>query len=360
MNSLYSKIAELSANSLNLNAVSYRGNGQSRAHFERAKLVTHSLGGHGNPLLVISINELERLNLEQLHKYLWELRAAGNPCIFIVSTIYSSTLEKDGSNVVKTVKNLQWWSETIENVFNYVYLFPEINHHEAIFMAWRPSEKLERKLRRSYKASKLLHRLRELPLRATQPLRVRLNRFMAEGDIFCLVENKTVALVGNATSLSETTYGAAIDGHDLVIRCNRTPITSAASHGGRTDWIATSIDIPEQLAIERGAKVILWMSPRLKRLRPWLYQWPNVFMNSKTSHRKLTKLLGGRPSTGAMVIDLLSRSNCSKVDLYGFDFFASGSLSGFRTLSTTPHDFGSEEVWVQQLLDMDKRFTLHR
>ena len=46
------------------------------------------------------------------------------------------------------------------------------------------------------------------------------------------------------------------------------------------------------------------------------------------------------------------------VSLYGFDFFASLSLSGSRTAAQVPHDFGGERSYVEALLAQDPRFRL--
>jgi hypothetical protein len=59
-----------------------------------------------------------------------------------------------------------------------------------------------------------------------------------------------------------------------------------------------------------------------------------------------------------MMIDLLTRSAASSVTLYGFDFFASQSLTGSRTALQVPHDFRSERGFVQALIARDPRFTL--
>lgn len=40
--------------------------------------------------------------------------------------------------------------------------------------------------------------------------------------------------------------------------------------------------------------------------------------------------------------DLLARSTATKITLYGFDFFASLSLSGRRTSAQVPHNFQAE------------------
>ena len=64
--------------------------------------------------------------------------------------------------------------------------------------------------------------------------------------------------------------------------------------------------------------------------------------------------------TGAMLIELLLHSDLARLDLYGFDFFASKSLSGSRSAEQVPHDFDAEAAWVEGLLQSDPRLHLHR
>ncbi len=182
---------------------------------------------------------------------------------------------------------------------------------------------------------------------------------LAETAVMQALDGRQVALVGNARSLATTDFGAAIDGHDLVIRLNRAPGLGQPSHGSRADWIAASIDVPERLG---GAAVdrLLWMTPKRRRVPPWALARRAVWFYPPAWHAELAARLGARPSTGAMAIDLLARSKAGKIDLYGFDFFASKSLSGSRDAAQVPHDFAAERDWALALIAADPRFTLNR
>jgi hypothetical protein len=182
---------------------------------------------------------------------------------------------------------------------------------------------------------------------------------VSQAEIFALLNGKSVALVGNSRALSDHRHGAEIDAHDIVIRCNRSPIFHIRSHGARTDWIATSAEIPENLPAIKGASHLLWMSPRRDRMPLWLLRFPRLFVNPEENNRKLAALTGARPSTGMMVIDLLVRSQCEAIDLYGFDFFKSQSVSGNQTKASAPHDFDSEEALVRSWAAKDRRLTIH-
>ena len=172
--------------------------------------------------------------------------------------------------------------------------------------------------------------------------------------------DKTVALVGNARSLSDRSDGAVIDAADLVIRINRAPMPLAQSHGTRTDWLAlaTSLSTAE---LDRIAPArILWMSYKRKRL-PWrVASTPGFYLHPLPDWQHLRDQLGAPPTTGLMLIDLLAQSRLSRLDLYGFDFFATLSLTGSRTAGQVPHDFAAERRFVETLSARDPRIALTR
>lgn len=169
---------------------------------------------------------------------------------------------------------------------------------------------------------------------------------------------KRVALIGNARSLSATSHGAAIDAADLVIRMNSAPIPSPQSHGTRTDWLAVSMPPDAALLAARAPARVLWMTRKRKRLPYRLTRRPGFYLNRRSEAQALADRLGAPPTTGLMLIDLLARSSAAEVSLYGFDFFASLSLSGGRTAAQVPHDFGSERAYVEALMARDPRFRL--
>ena len=177
-------------------------------------------------------------------------------------------------------------------------------------------------------------------------------------DLVEELEGKSVALVGNARALAETDQGAAIDAADIVIRINRAPMPSTASHGSRTTWLALATSLPDAELERVSPARILWMSPKRKRLSLQIARRPDFYLYPLTAWTALHSRLGGRPTTGAMMIDLLSTTEAREITLYGFDFFASQSLSGSRRADQVPHDFSSESAFVHDLIARDDRFHL--
>jgi hypothetical protein len=172
------------------------------------------------------------------------------------------------------------------------------------------------------------------------------------------VAGKTVALVGNARSLAAQTQGARIDAADLVIRINRAPMPAILSHGSRCDWLALATSISAADLDRLAPARILWMSHKRKRLSWSLATSPGFYLHPKQEFQRLRDHFGAPPTTGLMMIDLLAQSGLSRLDLYGFDFFASLSLTGSRTAGQVPHDFAAERRHVEALIARDPRIAL--
>lgn len=187
-----------------------------------------------------------------------------------------------------------------------------------------------------------------------------LSRFsIPQTDLLAALSDKSVAIVGNARSLATTENGPEIDAADIVIRINRAPMPNAISHGSKTNWLALATSLPPQDFTRINPDRTLWMSHKRKRLAEWIAQTDGFYLHPPKDWQRLKTQLTGPPSTGAMIIDLAHRSKASTIDLYGFDFFASKSLSGSRDATQVPHDFSAEKHFVQTLLAQDDRFTLH-
>ena len=174
------------------------------------------------------------------------------------------------------------------------------------------------------------------------------------------LKGKSVAIVGNARSLSEQSFGAEIDRADIVIRMHAAPLVSANSHGSKTDWLALAMPVGEALIEERSPERLLWMAKKRKRLRYRFAVRRGFYLHPVAEWERMRDQLQAPPTTGVMLIDLVARSEVMKTDLYGFDFFASLSLSGSRRADQVPHDFAAEQGFVEELVLADRRIALHR
>ncbi len=180
----------------------------------------------------------------------------------------------------------------------------------------------------------------------------------AQANLLETMRGKRIALVGNARSLSEKNYGAEIDAHDLIVRINRAPMPHRGSHGTRTDWLGVAVRMKAQDKVRFENARKLWMSHKRKRLDYETAISDGFYLHPLDDFGRLKAILGAPPTTGIMLIDLLARSEAKEIDLYGFDFFGSKSLSGRREAKNVPHDFDAERQFVESFVDCDPRISL--
>ncbi|WP_136683290.1 glycosyltransferase family 29 protein [Falsirhodobacter xinxiangensis] len=180
-----------------------------------------------------------------------------------------------------------------------------------------------------------------------------------QSELLADYAGRSVALIGNARGLADARLGEMIETADLIIRINRAPKPFAHSHGTRTDQLALAVALDAAKLDALQTRRVLWMSHKRKRL-PWhVANRPGFYLHPQADYERLKTALGSQPTTGAMMIDLLARSDARRIDLYGFDFFATLSLTGSRTAEQVPHDFNAEAAWVHALIARDPRFRLH-
>lgn len=128
---------------------------------------------------------------------------------------------------------------------------------------------------------------------------------------------KSCAVVGNASSILESFQGNRIDSHDIIVRINTPKIKSTVSQGSRTTYLY----------------VIPLTIKRLPRLQFPPYTVVNVSEHISDHLDKWTELLRSlmqdpkaRPTTGFIAATHMVELGY-KVNLYGFDWFDTESLS---------------------------------
>lgn len=166
----------------------------------------------------------------------------------------------------------------------------------------------------------------------------------------------TVALVGSAESLLHSDFGPDIDSHDIVLRINQGAFAALQpeSTGLRTDYVLLTLTG----GTIRAKASFLWRARRAARagvvlmsqkgrslfridLASFFLHYPAVWQD------ELIRTLGHRPSTGAMAVDLLTRTIASPehLDLYGFDFFRTPDIAHGRN-RVVAHDPAVEEQYI--------------
>jgi hypothetical protein len=137
-------------------------------------------------------------------------------------------------------------------------------------------------------------------------------------------KKKNVAVVGNATSLFDTMYGADIDEHDVVVRINLGyRAMGRPSHGHRLDVLACS---RYSFLVRNG--VINDIAPGAVLQTGELNHGESMvdglcYVDEKT--RQALKDLAGldkkqKPSAGLATLWWIRQCGAAQVDVYGFDW----------------------------------------
>lgn len=270
--------------------------------------------------------------------------------IFVISLTFADALMPDGTNAHCTIEAADWWREKLCESFPMITEVPTKQATAVSFITWRPSERALRSLRKRRRTEMVKRRVSDLITWPARALSAILIERKGLTSLERIVRNKRVVVVGNARSLADQMYGAIIDAHDVVIRINRGPILSAEASGRRTTILATSIWISSGLYDQRGAKLLLWLTPKRWAFPIWL-------LNPKRGgvvfpprlHQRLATQLGQRPSSGLMTVEAVLTCRPSAITLVGFDGFVSQSLSGSHSTQSSPHDYNSEMRHLRNL-----------
>lgn len=163
-----------------------------------------------------------------------------------------------------------------------------------------------------------------------------------------LAHTKSIAVVGNASSLLDANHGSEIDTHDVVIRMNRGLPKNREKQGQKTTILAFSV-FPQIADIypQFGADKLIWMSPKLRDEAPTDL---DLEFYSLELWDILHAKLGARPSVGAMVLDYVSTFGSQSVDIYGFDFKRTTSTY-LEAPHIGPHNYQAEEAFCLSLVN---------
>lgn len=188
------------------------------------------------------------------------------------------------------------------------------------------------------------------------------------GDFRNLIAGKSICLVANSQRVGESTMGAEIDSYDLVVRFNSFRIDPPAT-GRRTDIHATihkhgfNWGRKVETRLVFGGLPQQWRQSVRQRLVPEAQRYVGD-QSLRWPVRNLGQLdenaWSSIPTSGFNMLWLLDFLDVNpRIDLIGFDFYASGAyrLSGAMNLPiTSVHGYLSEKEWVmdraQDVTDM--------
>lgn len=152
-----------------------------------------------------------------------------------------------------------------------------------------------------------------------------------------VLNDKSVAVVGNSESLFKYNFGKEIDSHDVVIRINRSASLCFASkyrtvhrtHGCKTTiWAFSFADTMKSVLSNnyKKAEHLLQMNDKNKnKLRhPFVFDAINKSdiceLKEKLNQLHDTPTVLCEPSTGLRVLDFVSKFQPETVNVYGFDW----------------------------------------
>lgn len=162
-------------------------------------------------------------------------------------------------------------------------------------------------------------------------------RFDNLSEIKDFIEGKSVAIVGNAKSLFDLSYGKEIDKHDIVIRFTHGYITKPEAQGTKTDILISAEELEPERIKEYNPKYIINRRQLIGNNTPYYF----------TNKDKTQCRLGLRepPSSGILAVDFCDWCGC-KIDLYGFDWERTPTFynpDGY----VTSHNYPSEELKIR-------------
>ena len=142
-------------------------------------------------------------------------------------------------------------------------------------------------------------------------------------------QGKRIIIVGNSNNLLSSTSGKLIDSYDIVVRINKgyqyTRTVLSDSIGSKTHILAIGIK-SAQLAstVIKNNLVDYILSPIIHSER---LDYSNVFNVDNETYNFLKSSLGNfKPSTGISTYNFFNKFiNFERLDLIGFDFFASST-----------------------------------
>lgn len=175
-------------------------------------------------------------------------------------------------------------------------------------------------------------------------------------DVLSSLCDRTVAVVGNAASLSGTTLGKSIDSNDVVFRFNSGAIVQErTARGARTDFAVLSPPHKWQHVIKQ-----LPSSVNILHVTNSARGNSTYIKTPKKLNDALWKRMGRKPSSGAMTVNFILSSSCpvKQLTVFGFDWKRTPSFYENMQAPLTPnnekHNYANEEAWFKKLCKAGK------
>lgn len=174
-----------------------------------------------------------------------------------------------------------------------------------------------------------------------------------------LVNGKSVAVVGNASSLFGKNQGAEIDAHDVVIRLNRGFIIDQTQQGSRTDIVGTARPFSVEQIEQYDPQLVYWLFWRRWRIPTWNDAiWNLTEVVPLDVWRASNRTMKKRPTSGFVMSHVLAQHTTAKdIAVYGFDFYQSGNFYRGDKISMA-HDHDDERDAFLKMRDRNHALRL--
>jgi hypothetical protein len=161
--------------------------------------------------------------------------------------------------------------------------------------------------------------------------------------------NKSIAIIGNAKSLFDKTYGDEIDSHDVVIRINRgievcAQHNNTKSHGKKVDvWCFNLYSSLENF--DNNMKKQL---PQTYKRLQMNYSPLTGKFDSSVSEKAINEVRNifapKKITTGFRILHYITKFETKGVSIYGFDWKATPTYYvNYRSTADLAHDYIKEK-----------------
>lgn len=173
--------------------------------------------------------------------------------------------------------------------------------------------------------------------------------------------NKSVAIVGNASSIFDYSYGADIDAHDIVVRINK----GAFFDSKYSQQLGTKFNVwciqnvfgqRKKIHLPEMKTIYIMQMDTIKVNRYGINRIDYVYPTNMYDELVQKAGLKKKPSTGLKVIDYIISLQPKQMTVYGFDF--NYSKTWYETRTDQPHDFEGEKQYCQYLLSKHANMRL--
>jgi hypothetical protein len=179
-------------------------------------------------------------------------------------------------------------------------------------------------------------------------------------------EGKSVAVVGNAMSLFDKTYGNEIDSHDVVVRLNKAAMLYTredceVSHGKRTDvWMFWNTSEYKKHFHKTNVKKMHMGHQGRNASNTSLVD--HIYPVSLYNPLKAKAGKHNNPTTGLMALDYILHCNPSRVSVYGYDWKETPTFTDpdRKKDPRCPHDYKTEKEYCEKTFFSRDDFVLRK